>query len=136
VTVTGLPTIALAGALTEKWVAAAAFATPAAKNEIGTATSAAATTRAYRPTRVFARAERRRVVRSLIDSPAKSEAAKTGSSCAMRRAARPIGCVMVAEVWFGRKRRWRRAGATGFSLEAFVGCVAVLIFMAKKVYWG
>ena len=32
VTVTALPTVALAGALTEKWVAVAAFATPDAKN--------------------------------------------------------------------------------------------------------
>jgi hypothetical protein len=46
VTVTELPTVALAGALTEKWVAAAAFATPPARNEIGTATSAAAAKRA------------------------------------------------------------------------------------------
>jgi hypothetical protein len=73
VTVTALPTVALAGALTEKWVAVAAFATPAAKNEIGTAISAAATRRAYRPTRVFARVGRLEgsgAVTSLIGSPA------------------------------------------------------------------
>jgi hypothetical protein len=46
VTVIASPTIALAGALTEKWVAVAAFATPIAKNEIGTAISAVAAMRA------------------------------------------------------------------------------------------
>ncbi|HEY5201559.1 MAG TPA: hypothetical protein VIJ31_11705 [Acidothermaceae bacterium] len=68
-TVTALPTVALAGALTEKWVAVAAFATPVAKNEIGTAISAVATKRAYLPARDFARTDGRGVVTSLIVPP-------------------------------------------------------------------
>jgi hypothetical protein len=72
VIVTASPTEALAGALTEKWVAVAAFATPVASNEIGTPISAAATKRAYRRTRVFARVESAGEVTSLIVPPLSS----------------------------------------------------------------
>src|SRR2546430_2762871 len=89
-----VPEVAVAGAVTDKWVTVAALATPEPKTTTGTAMSAAPVARSQRPDRDF-RASGSCARTSLIESPV-----RTGWTAGrpawvvvvLRRAAVPNGC--------------------------------------------